>query len=185
MEWTDLRPHWPRIEREANRRESEKRRFLSTRQWNAQHTHLPGLAGEQVFALVAGVEVDWAARVQGDGGMDFPDLKLDVKTTLHWTDPWLRVSKQEKMVAQWYALVALDLHGRRGFVVGYCHKQDVLGAEVKDMGYGPSYVLPADRLRPFTGLPLTLDAFRLQPPQNRARSAPEARTERWTYEDLR
>lgn len=148
--WIDLKPYWPFIEKEANRRDAEKRRYASTRLMNTQ-SHLVGLAGEYAFALAAGRQPNLMSKPQGDDGMAFPDLEADVKTSVHHEEPWLRISCKDPLKATWYVLVGLDVFGRRTYVAGYAHREEVRYAQRKNMGYGPTWVLPCTALAPFSG----------------------------------
>jgi hypothetical protein len=117
-DWMDLIPYWDVIVAKAEEREQQKRRFQSSKLWRGSgSTHLPGLAGEVVYALATGQKADIRLRVTGDNGIDFPD-GVDVKTSTYWRDPWLKVPQTTRRWPSYFALVALDLDDKRGRVMG-------------------------------------------------------------------
>lgn len=133
IQWVDLKPHWDALRKAADDRHNQKRKFKSSRYWNAD-SHFLGLLAEQVYATVTKQKVNLELIIQGDDGFDFPDT--DVKGCKYWNDPWLKHPINRDLPVGKYVLVGLDVKKQRGYVVGWASKEDISQAEIVDWGYG-------------------------------------------------
>ena len=151
MVWIDCSEDWPALKRAAAVRDEQKRGFASSRYWN-DNSHFDGLFGEQVYGTHTGQKPNLDLLIQGDGGVDFPDT--NVKGCTYWRDPWLKISPEEKMTVSKYVLVALDKTRKRGYVVGYATKEEILRAQLRDWGHGKRYSIPPKSLHPVSRVDL-------------------------------
>ena len=117
-----------------------------------EETHVIGLKGEFGLAKYYDLEVDTEFRVNGDDGTDFRILldgvpvAVDVKTTIYWDEPWLKVMpEQTNTPAQVYVLAAVD--GVTVKLVGMIEKEVLLDRELSyETGYTANYIAKPDEL---------------------------------------
>ena len=153
--WICLSGGWDKLKEVAKRREDQKGGFRSTRNWAKESTHLLGLLGEAVVCHVCGVKMNLGLDINGDDGYDIVlgGLTWDVKTSTYWSSPHLRENPERVGKCDGYILVAIDLKRKRGRMVGWATKAEVLAAPTRDYGYGPRHSLLPDDLN--TGVPST------------------------------
>jgi len=151
--WWDLKGDYDALAALADARSGQKQDYVSTRLWCKHNTHLIGLAGELVFALESGMDVDTRLLAEGDGGCDFlcGGLTLDVKTSTNPYGPLLIENDPPKIWKDFYALVVFDAAQMKGKMFGWCSQQDIRSGESRDFGHGPRLVMSPDSLR--KGLP--------------------------------
>ena len=65
----DLSPYEKKIKSAANKREKQKLRYKTSRQWSKEATNLPGLNGEYAFHLCTGLPIDLGLSKHGDVGL--------------------------------------------------------------------------------------------------------------------
>ena len=135
-EWLDV-PDWAMLEARANDRDEQKRGYESSHYYN-ERSHLAGLAGEAVYGVLTDQTPDYTLRAGGDDGADFPD-GVDVKASTYLSNPDLITNMVYKRWAQWYALVAVDMHQRRGAFLGYASLLDVRTSTPRDYKHGLRY----------------------------------------------
>ena len=146
----DLAPYWDDIKRLADERHEQKVRYKSTRQYNP-HTHFVGLLGETVFAIASNLETDTELKIKGDDGKDFVHEilgRVDIKTSTYYNDPILKEFTNRQIHSDAEVLVALDMQNKKGAVVGYATKQEVLNANTQNFGYGDMYAIEWGDLTP-------------------------------------
>jgi hypothetical protein len=144
--WIALAFCWPLLEAEGKARDAYWRTVAWTKNWSPDR-ELIGLVGEVVYALQFGWPGALVDRPRvPDGGRDFRDV--DVKGDSHWQDPLLKRDKRQPFGAGWYCLVAVDLVGQRGYVVGEASRAAFRAAPLRDFGYGPAHVLTPAQLAP-------------------------------------
>lgn len=137
--WHDLTPHWEELRAVADGRNQQKQNFQSSKYWNID-SHFIGLLGEQVYALEYGLGVDLELKVSGDGGCDFG--RTDIKACTYWTDPFLKHPVRPKYWPDVFVLVAVDVDGKRGKLVGQATaKQLQRDGTITNFGHGNQYVL--------------------------------------------
>mgnify|MGYP003147048290 CR=1 FL=1 len=115
--------------------------------------HVAGVVGEICASKVYGGKLDQNVYAQGDNHA--PDLiledgtGLEVKTTLHQGEnPWLVVSRNELNASTHLCLVQATLPDS-GNVFPIVSKQDFMERmEVRDLGHGERFVLPARSFAP-------------------------------------
>jgi len=159
--WVELSEYWDAIYCMALARHTQKRKFRSSNLWTAkENTHFYGLCGEVVVALETGLKVDRSLRINGDPGYDFVvnGCTFDVKTSTFWHSPDLKEFTNKELVADEYILVALDMERRRGRVVGWVTREQLVSAHTIDYGYGPRLSISQDRFVELgqTGLPASI-----------------------------
>lgn len=147
--WVDLAPFWDMLEEAGKKRDAQKRGYKSTRLWTGSPS-VTGLLGEQVYALVTDQSVDLTLRKSGDNGPDFPD-GVDVKATPNWQAPelWLNAplpSTGKKATVAAFALVALDMDGRRGALIGVVPRGWCARAPVTSTPNGDKHILTASQV---------------------------------------
>ncbi|NAL77289.1 hypothetical protein DYY65_03430 [Nitrososphaera sp. AFS] len=143
-----MSPYWNVLEAASELRDNQKRGFASSRYWNDKG-HFIGLLGEMVYAIKTGQEINLDLIIYGDGGIDFRDV--DVKSSPYWRSPYLLIPVGKPMRVNNYVLVGIDIPNKRGYIIGWATKEDILVAERVNFGYGESYRLTSNQLR--TGLP--------------------------------
>jgi hypothetical protein len=110
----DLQPHHLKdIYQEGVAREDRHPTDGSYDGLDGYDANIMGLKGEFAFADFYGLEPDLSAQIDGDGGVDFEiscwlgdSLTVDVKTTEHDDDPWLRVPVDKDDWADMYVCAA-------------------------------------------------------------------------------
>lgn len=126
----------------AQRINEQKRGFKTTRNWTAwEKSHFYGLCGEAVLSIKTGLPMNMDLDVQGDRGYDFliGACKVDVKASTYLRSPDLKVDPDNNG-NPWpdvYCLVALDVKGKRGRIVGWCTAYRLRQSALKDYGNGP------------------------------------------------
>lgn len=143
INWIDLTSIWETLRAVAKKRDDQKRKFATSRYLNPD-SHFHGLLAEHIFGLETGQNINLELLIEGDGGQDFPGT--DVKGATYWTNPSLILFTDDALRANKYALVALDIEGKRGYLVGYATREEVQKAEIRDFGYGPRLSISADKL---------------------------------------
>lgn len=136
---------WNELKHRAAVKDAISARVDWTRRWNDDF-NLLGEVGEEVYSRVSGIP---RKSGFGDGGHDFPGV--DVKATSHYEHPRLLRLETDPLVADFFALVAVDLVGTRGRYVGYATREELAASEIVEYGYGPTRTIRADNLH--SGLP--------------------------------
>lgn len=126
--------------REAETKDAVSDRVGWTRRWNPQF-NLVGLIGEWTYATVMGLERE---QRFGDGGRDFGDV--DVKASSRYASPLLLRLASDPLAAPLFALVAVDVAGRRARYVGFATREELRRAPLREYGYGPTRTLRPDDL---------------------------------------
>lgn len=147
-------------------------RFMSGRPSQLILTDNPtfmGNCGQAVFAIAVGFPVpdfEQEALERGrrwDGGEDFKNTGIDVKTTRHrpWSRPRLYIPYDKadgsdhfhplSEKVKWFALVVWDPDSCLGRFVGWATKEEALAAEVKHDIKRPAHVMEENQLH--TGYP--------------------------------
>jgi len=129
LPWIDLSPYWPELEAIAEGRDGPKRDFDSSEYWT-DDSHLKGVCGEKIHSLVTGRPMDDVARINGDGGSDFPN-GIDIKTATVWQDPWLKHPVAATKWPRRFVLVALDFDNKRGRSMGWATAEDMKKAPAR------------------------------------------------------
>ena len=133
----DLSPYQKEIEAAAKKRESQKRKYKSSRQWSKQATNLTGLKGEYAFHLCTGLQVDLSLNKDGDCGADFlhEGILYDIKTTLFkGDDPALLEMPDKKLIPHIYVLVKVDEWKAK--IVGYASRKQMRHSQKRDFSNG-------------------------------------------------
>lgn len=132
-------PAWERIRREAEAvraREAELVAEQALQNWNPDKLVLQ-IAGEEVYGYLTGQQRKTDEFF--DGGEDFPGV--DVKAVPYWDRPLLCRHVDMPARAPYFALIAIDLKGRRGRYVGWATRSELLAGEIVDWGFGPTRIL--------------------------------------------
>lgn len=148
MEWIDMSPYWNELKSIANERESQKKKYKSTKNWSKESTHFLGLIGELCFSIHTGLKIDKELKVGGDDGYDFiyNGKTYDIKTTSYYSKPNLTQNLNPKKWADYYILVGVNIDKKVAKIFGYATKEAVQNAELYDYGYGNRRVIEADNL---------------------------------------
>jgi hypothetical protein len=141
--WISLKDKWDYLRGLADKRDNQKRRYRSTKNWSNYSTHFLGLCGEYTFSLLTGVEFDAELKVKGDPGYDFiiAEKTVSVKTTQYWRDPHLKEYLSPKHFCDFYFLMGVDIEERRCKMFGWASRKEVEAAELIDYGYGQQRVI--------------------------------------------
>ena len=137
--WIDLNEVWDFLKTHAQKRDSQKRNYKSTKNWSKYSTHFIGLLSEYVFGKTYGYEVNLDLLQAGDKGFDFntPYGKIDVKGTQYYKDPILKQYPKPKHWSDRYYLVGIDVNNKKGKVFGWASRDQMMKAKKIDYGYGP------------------------------------------------
>ena len=133
----DLSPYKKEIISAARKRESQKKRFKSSRQWSVQSTNLTGIKGEYAFHLCTGLPIDMSLQVHGDSGADFAyeGILYDIKTTLYsGSNPALLEMPDKKLTASIYVLVRVNKWKAK--IIGYASRKQMRNSKKRDFTNG-------------------------------------------------
>jgi len=147
-DWFDLSPHWSKLKSVADQR-AKKKCYESTAALR-EEGHFFGLLGEQAVALKFGLELNLSVTPEGDGGEDFPGW--NVKGVSYWKDPYLKYNLDKPLTADFYILVGLDIPWKRARIAGFCIREELRKAPLRDWGYGPRLSLSHKVLHPISEL---------------------------------
>jgi hypothetical protein len=103
------------------------------------------MCGELAYAIHAGLELDSELKMLGDGGTDFCGT-TDVKSTVYWRDPILKVDIKKENWPERFVLVAVDIEGKRAKVIGSAPSWKLRAGPVIDFGRGPTFTLRPEEL---------------------------------------
>lgn len=140
MDWRgfiDLSPNKKEILSLAKKRESQKKRYRTSRQWSKEPTNLTGLKGEFAFSLCTGLPVDKQLKKFGDSGVDFSfeGITYDIKSTTYTGhDPMLLEMPDKKLVSHIY--VCFQVSDWTARIVGWASRKQMRHAFVRNLGYG-------------------------------------------------
>lgn len=143
--WHHWCQEWEHFAAVAAERDAISDRVAWTRRWSPEF-NLLGVVGEAHYGMLVGLEREAAF---GDGGQDFPGV--DVKATSHWREPRLLRLQADPLKADHFALVAVHLEWERARYVGYATREELLAADVREYGYGPTLTIVESELH--KGLP--------------------------------
>ena len=133
----DLSPHKKEILSLAKKRESQKKRYKTSRQWSKEPTNLTGLKGEFAFSLCTGLPVDKELKKFGDSGVDFSfeGITYDIKSTTYTGfDPMLLEMPGKKLVAHIY--VCYQINDWEARIVGWATRKQMRHAFIRNLGHG-------------------------------------------------
>tara|TARA_R110000824_G_scaffold346422_1_gene533266 strand:- start:3440 stop:4192 length:753 start_codon:yes stop_codon:yes gene_type:complete len=133
----DLSPYEKKIKSAANKREKQKLRYKTSRQWSKEATNLTGLKGEYAFHLCTGLPIDLGLSKHGDVGADFffERISYDIKSTTHsGDDPALLEMSDKRLTASVYVLVRIN--GWEAKIIGWASRKQIRAANRVDFGYG-------------------------------------------------
>ena len=133
----DLSPHKKEILSLAKKRESQKKRYKTSRQWSKEPTNLTGLKGEFAFSLCTGLPVDKELKKFGDSGVDFSfeGITYDIKSTTYTGfDPMLLEMPGKKLVAHIY--VCYQINDWEARIVGWATRKQMSHAFIRNLGHG-------------------------------------------------
>ena len=131
---------WAQLVAESQVKDARSAVASWTRPWN-QNANLIGNAGEWGFEAVSGIP---RHRAFGDGGRDFADI--DAKGCGQFDTPRLRWPLSDRLVASYFALVAVDERRHLTRYDGWATRAEMSAAPLIDLGYGPSYTLTPEQL---------------------------------------
>jgi len=146
--WCDLSGIWDTVRAHALRWDAQKRGFRSNRYWNATPSFI-GLLGETVYGRYMGLPVDYALRLEGAPGADFPGAEVKTAGGRHWRNPHLLHPPTGPWLAPRFVLAAIDERLREGALVGWVAAAELRAAPCRNWGYGPQHSVHHARLRPF------------------------------------
>ena len=133
----DLSPFRSVIENAAKKRELQKKKYKTSRQWSKEATNLVGIKGEFAFHLLTGITVDLSLNANGDFGADFLYEKIayDIKTTTYTgKDPALLEMPNKKLIPHVYVLIGVD--DWTANLIGWASRKQMKGSKKVDFGYG-------------------------------------------------
>ena len=144
----DLSPYKEKIEAAASKRENQKLKYKTSRQWSAEATNLTGLKGEYAFYLCTGLPVNLQLNKHGDTGADFffEKISYDIKTTTYaGDDPALLEMAEKRLKASVYVLVGVD--GWEARIIGWASKRQMRNADRVDFGHGERLCVKLSQMR--------------------------------------
>ena len=133
----DLSPYKKKIESAAKKRESQKKGYITSRQWSKQSTNLTGIKGEYAFHLCTGLPIDLSLNAHGDFGADFKyeEIFYDIKTTLYQgDDPALLEMPDKKLIPHVYVLVRIN--DWKAKLIGYATRKQMRHSQKRDFSNG-------------------------------------------------
>jgi hypothetical protein len=161
--WVSLAPYFDELEAFANLILEKKKSYSSFRPWNTSNPSLAGLCGEKAFALAAHCEMNMEYVQGGDDGYDFVFEKgtIDIKTsTRDSEDTYLLHPVKSERWADYYVLCIVDLDFQEAKVAGYCTKEQLQQAPIRNLGYLDNYGLKVSELKPIEDLLEWYEGFR-------------------------
>lgn len=170
----DLSPKSKTISSFAEKRENQKRRYRTSRQWSKQATNLTGLKGEFAFSFCTGIPVDTGLHLRGDWGADFiyEGISYDIKSTISKSpDPALLEMPQKKLSSHVYVLIRINEWDAK--ILGWATKRQMRHSQKRDFGKGERLSIHESELRSMgqTGIPPCVPSVSTDPltAKNRSR----------------
>ena len=168
--WVDLNPHWSDLESEAHKRDDRKqstsmrsdRAGRPDSAFKSWETHLIGVCGEMANEVLTGHPMDRTEYAKTDGGTDFVagGKRHDIKSTVHWRDPHLKLTPGKEGRADVHLLYGVDMAKRRAGLFGWATDEQLRAVKTTGKyGHGKRHSLTATDLRAMgqTGLPEWLE----------------------------
>jgi len=168
--WVDLNHHWSDLENEAHKRDDRKKStsMRSDRagspdsDFKSWETHLIGVCGEMANEVLTGYPMDRTEYAKTDGGKDFiaDGKRHDIKSTVHWRDPHLKLTPGKARRADVHLLYGVDMALRRAGLFGWATDKQLRTVNTTDRyGHGKRHSLTAGDLVSMgqTGLPQWLE----------------------------
>ncbi len=151
--WFDLSMVWSVLEDLGSERDSQKKKYQSTKNWSKHSTHFIGLVGETTVSIATGIPLNLVLDPAGDGCRDFTweGKTLDVKGTIYWRNPHLKQYPKPKRWCDYLVLVGIDPIRQASTICGWATADEMKTANLVDYGHGPQLSINGDDLH--KGLP--------------------------------
>ena len=157
----------------AEKREKQKRRYKTSRQWSKQATNLTGLKGEFAFFLCTGIPVDTGLHLRGDWGTDFiyEGISYDIKSTISKSpDPALLEMPDKKLSSHVYVLIRVNEWEAK--ILGWATRKQMRHSQKRNFGKGERLSIHESELKSMgqTGIPPCVPSASTDPQTAKDRS---------------
>lgn len=109
-----------------------------------------GILGELIYSYIMGEEMDTRLRINGDNGLDFSKLNVQVKTSEEHKARHLIEYLDKKIKFDYYVFVVVNLEEKTGYIRGWISVKDFMEKRfLMDFGYGQRWAMELDELNPW------------------------------------